>query len=76
VNPLIHTILINVVIPEIAALLRRKPGMTDAEVIAAVQQIADRVIRVGEAWLASKGLAVPIDTPPLAAPQVGGKTDG
>lgn len=56
---LLTAVLIHVVIPEVARLLRREPGMTDAEVLAAVEPLAQRVIQTGEAWLASKGVAAP-----------------
>ncbi len=60
-NPIIALLITQILIPEVASLLRKNPGITDAEIIAQVGPLSDRIIAAGEAFLASKG--VPPDAP-------------
>jgi hypothetical protein len=60
---ILNAILVHLVIPEIANLLRQQPALTDAQLIALVGPRADRAIAAGEAWLAQKLAALP-PTPP------------
>lgn len=68
---IIGSVLQNIILPEIFAIIRAHHNATgnlptDAEVIAALQLDADRVISVGEAFLTSKG--VPNVATPLLEP--------
>lgn len=48
---LIEAIITEILIPEIAGILRRKPDATDAEVIAELAARRDRIIAKGKAFL-------------------------
>ena len=50
-NGLIESILISIIIPEVADILRGKPEATDAEIIAAFQARRERIISQGRAFL-------------------------
>lgn len=54
-SPLIIVLIQELVIPEIRHLLEKNPSITDAEIIAAVGPLADRIISNGEKFLAAKG---------------------
>ncbi len=49
---LLDAILINIVIPEVASILRREPGLTDDQIIARVYERKSRIIARGRAFLA------------------------
>lgn len=49
---IIEAILINIIIPEVASILRKKPGATDDEVIAEFQARRERIIAKGRSFLA------------------------
>lgn len=50
---LIEAILINIIIPEVGSILRKKPDATDAEVIAAFQARRERIIAKGRTFLSA-----------------------
>lgn len=50
-NGLLEALLVEVLIPEIADILRKKPESTDADVIAELQDRRARGIAVGRAFL-------------------------
>jgi len=52
VNGLIEVLLVNLIIPEIAAILRRRPDATDDQVIAEFQARREHIIAKGRAFLA------------------------
>lgn len=51
-NGLLEALLTEVVIPEVAAILRAKPDATDAEVIAEMYARRARIISKGRAFIA------------------------
>lgn len=50
-NGLLEAILVEIIIPEVAAILRKKPDATDAEVIAAFHARRERMIEKGRTFL-------------------------
>jgi hypothetical protein len=68
--PLVSALITQVLVPEIAAVIRAHHNATgnmptDAQVIAALGTDSDGVITTGQAWLAAHGEApVPAPTPP------------
>ena len=51
-NGLIEAIILEIIIPEVGAILRKKPDATDADVIAEFQARRDRIIAKGRTFLA------------------------
>lgn len=51
-NGLLESIIIHILIPEVARVLRKKPDATDAEIIAEFSERRQRIIDKGRAFLA------------------------
>lgn len=52
---LLEAILINIIIPEVASILRKKPDATDDQVITEFLSRRDRIIKKGRAFLSETG---------------------